>query len=144
MFQFPGLPSLWLYIHHRITTHYCSWVPSFGNLWLNGYLLLATAYRSLSRPSSAPSAKASALCPSSLDQKCCLMALIRSSSTICLKLLVNYLLVFLIQLTSINRYPLSFNRKTDIFSIFVVFCFYILILYSVFKVHSKPFRVGGE
>ena len=33
-----------------------------------GYLLLTAAYRSLSRPSSAPSAKASALCSSWLDQ----------------------------------------------------------------------------
>ena len=33
----------------------------------DGYLLLTAAYRSLSRPSSAPSAKASALCSSLLD-----------------------------------------------------------------------------
>ena len=39
----------------------------FGNLRINGYLLLPEAYRSLSRPSSAPSAKASALCSLSLD-----------------------------------------------------------------------------
>ena len=33
-------------------------VPPFGNLRINGYLLLPAAYRSLSRPSSAPDAKA--------------------------------------------------------------------------------------
>ena len=33
-------------------------VPPFGNLRVNGYLLLTAAYRSLSRPSSAPDAKA--------------------------------------------------------------------------------------
>ena len=33
-------------------------VPPFGNLRINGYLLLPEAYRSLSRPSSAPDAKA--------------------------------------------------------------------------------------
>ena len=70
MFQFTPLPSLALCIHARITAHYCSWVPSFGNLRIIGYLLLPVAYRSLSRPSSAPSAKASALCSYSLDQKC--------------------------------------------------------------------------
>ena len=43
------------------------WVPPFGNLRVNGYVLLTAAYRSLSRPSSAPSAKASALCSFSLD-----------------------------------------------------------------------------
>ncbi len=36
-------------------------VPPFGNLRVNGYLLLHAAYRSLSRPSSAPDAKASTL-----------------------------------------------------------------------------------
>ena len=37
-------------------------VSPFGNLWIAGYLLLPTAFRSLSRPSSAPSAKAFPLC----------------------------------------------------------------------------------
>ena len=36
-------------------------VSTFGNLRVNGYLLLTAAYRSLSRPSSAPSARASTL-----------------------------------------------------------------------------------
>ena len=34
------------------------WVAPFGNLRITGYLRLPEAYRSLSRPSSAPSAKA--------------------------------------------------------------------------------------
>ena len=38
------------------------WVSPFRNLRVNGYLLLTAAYRSLSRLSSALSAKASALC----------------------------------------------------------------------------------
>ena len=38
------------------------WVAPFGNLRVDAYLQLTAAYRSLSRPSSAPSAKASALC----------------------------------------------------------------------------------
>ena len=42
-------------------------VPSFGNLRINAYLQLPAAYRSLSRPSSAPDAKASTLCSSSLE-----------------------------------------------------------------------------
>ena len=67
MFQFPGLPSHRLCIYLWILKHYLKWVPSFGNLRIIGYLLLPAAYRSLSRPSSAPSAKASALCSSSLD-----------------------------------------------------------------------------
>ena len=38
-------------------------VPTFGNLRIKVYVQLPEAYRSLSRPSSAPSAKASALHP---------------------------------------------------------------------------------
>ena len=67
MFQFPGLPSHRLCIYLWILKHYLKCVPAFGNLRIIGYLLLPAAYRSLSRPSSAPSAKASALCSSSLD-----------------------------------------------------------------------------
>ena len=38
------------------------WVSPFGNPWFNAYLRLPMAYRSLSRPSSAPNAKAFSLC----------------------------------------------------------------------------------
>ena len=41
---------------------FSSRVSPFRHLWVNGYLLLTTAFRSLSRLSSALSAKASALC----------------------------------------------------------------------------------
>ena len=44
-----------------------AWVPPFRHLRINGYLPLPAAFRSLSRLSSAPSAKASALCPYLLD-----------------------------------------------------------------------------
>ena len=67
MFQFPGLPSHRLCIYLWILKHYLKCVPAFGNLRINGYLLLPAAYRSLSRPSSAPGAKASALCSLLLD-----------------------------------------------------------------------------
>ena len=42
-------------------------VSPFGNLRINGYLHLPEAYRSLSRPSSAPDAKAFSMCSCSLD-----------------------------------------------------------------------------
>ena len=42
-------------------------VSPFGYRRIDGYLLLPAAFRSLSRPSSAPGAKASSLCSSSLD-----------------------------------------------------------------------------
>ena len=51
---------------------YVSWffimrVSSFGNLRIEAYLQLPAAFRSLSRPSSAPDAKAFALCSCSLE-----------------------------------------------------------------------------
>ena len=42
-------------------------VPTFGNLRIEAYLQLPAAYRSLSRPSSAPNAKAFSICSSSLE-----------------------------------------------------------------------------
>ena len=46
-------------------------VAPFGNLGIKGYLHLPQAYRSLSRPSSPPRAKASTVCP-------CLLSFFRS------------------------------------------------------------------
>ena len=63
MFQFARLLSLSLCIHDRITVHYYCWVPPFGNLRIKVYLQLPEAYRCSSRPSSASSAKASAMRP---------------------------------------------------------------------------------
>ena len=42
-------------------------VSTFGNLRIEAYLQLPAAYRSLSRPSSAPDAKAFTLCSYSLE-----------------------------------------------------------------------------
>ena len=61
-FSSPGLPHLRWY---RSATE--RWVAPFGNPRFTGYLLLCAAYRSLSRPSSPPRAKASFMCPSLLS-----------------------------------------------------------------------------
>ena len=138
MFQFPGLPSLWLYIHHRILKHYLKWVPSFGNLRVNGYVLLTAAYRSLSRPSSAPSAKASALCPLLLNQLA--YTSVRVGLFYCFSLLWKFYWFFLIQSTFEIVTHSFFNRKTDIFDFRCLFASLLhLILYSVFKVLLNPF-----
>ena len=63
MFQFPGSAFLTLCIQIRILPHYGQRVPPFGNLWIKAYLRLPKAFRCLSRPSSAPSAKASTVRP---------------------------------------------------------------------------------
>ena len=47
-------------LDNESSTH---WVVPFGNSWIKGYLHLPRTYRSLSRPSSPPRAKASAMCP---------------------------------------------------------------------------------
>ena len=53
----------YLCIQYAIPTHYHRWVSSFGDPWIKAYLQLPEAYRSLSRPSSASSAKAFAMRP---------------------------------------------------------------------------------
>ena len=62
MFQFPAFPSytlLYLCMDYQVL--FPSRVPSFGYLWVNGYLLLTIAFRSLSRPSSVLGAQVSSL-----------------------------------------------------------------------------------
>ena len=54
----PRVPLHTLCIHVWILEHYPKQVSPFGNLWIKGCLHLPKAYRSLPRPSSAPSAKA--------------------------------------------------------------------------------------
>ena len=67
MFQFSGSSLIWLFFSPYHNTVLLYWVPPFGYLRVYGYLLLPAAFRSLSRPSSAPDAKAFFVCSSSLD-----------------------------------------------------------------------------
>ena len=60
-------------------------VPTFGYLRIEAYLQLPVAFRSLSRPSSAPDAKAFALCSFSLELS--LMNLANSSYLVLFELL---------------------------------------------------------
>ena len=53
-----AVPYVHLFCSMHVTWILSMWVAPFGNLRINGYLLLPAAYRSLSRPSSAPDAKA--------------------------------------------------------------------------------------
>ena len=67
MFQFRPFPS-YAYLIQRTITEYCSvGFPHSEIHGYNGYLLLPVAYRSLSRPSSAPDAKAFPLRSFQLD-----------------------------------------------------------------------------
>ena len=58
------VPHVKLCIHLTLRN---AWVSPFGNPRIEAYLQLPEAYRSLSRPSSAPDAKAFALCSFSLE-----------------------------------------------------------------------------
>ena len=58
-FSSPGLPPHTLCIHVRVLGHYPKWVSPFGHSWIKVCLQLPKTYRSLPRPSSASSAKAS-------------------------------------------------------------------------------------
>src|ERR1044072_2228526 len=69
MFQFPGLPPapyVFRYGYRRLTS---GEVPHSEILGSQDGQLLPQAYRSRPRPSSALGAKASTVCPCSLDQK---------------------------------------------------------------------------
>ena len=63
MFQFTSFASHRLLIQRRIHGYYPMWVAPFGYPRIVACLRLPEAYRSLPRPSSPPSAKASIMCP---------------------------------------------------------------------------------
>ena len=68
MFQFRRFPRCTYFkFQYNVPEYEPRWVSSFRNLRINAYLQLPEAFRSLSRLSSAPSAKAFALRPCSLD-----------------------------------------------------------------------------
>ena len=62
-----AVPRVRLFDSTHATWILSMWVAPFGNLRVKGYLLLTAAYRSLSRPSSAPDAKAFPLRSFQLD-----------------------------------------------------------------------------
>ena len=64
-----AVPLIRLWIQRMMTGRYPCRITPFRNPRVIAYLQLTVAYRSLSRLSSAPSAKASALRPFSLDQQ---------------------------------------------------------------------------
>ena len=63
----PRVAFLYLWIQYKMYGYYSIQVFPFGYLRVSACLQLVVAFRSLPRPSSALSAKASTVCPSSLD-----------------------------------------------------------------------------
>ena len=144
MFQFPSFPSLNLWIQFRMCAYYCTRVSPFGHLRVDGYVLLTAAFRSLSRPSSASSAKASALCSYSLDLKW--MPSVSFADGLCfVKDLFNEKssLVFLgVSYCSftLRTYDLKFLLGDNFFDIFFYDTFFALFSFQ----GTKWWRLGGS
>ena len=64
-----AVPYVLLFDSQHVTGGLLQWVAPFGYLRINAHLQLPEAFRSLSRPSSAPDAKAFPLRSSSLDYR---------------------------------------------------------------------------
>ncbi len=69
-FSSPGLPLAALWIQAGVPAVCRRWVAPFGNPRIKACLRLPGAYRCSPRPSSAPGAKASTVCPSQLLLSC--------------------------------------------------------------------------
>ena len=84
-------------------------VPQFGNLRIEAYLQLPAAYRSLSRPSSAPDAKAFTLCS-------LLLELLSFSAIYCLSFANNYFTMkklYFLDASLILVFRLFFNMRPN-------------------------------
>ena len=133
MFQFPTFPpNALLYLCAGNQTILSSWVSPFRYLWINGYLLLPIAFRSLSRLSSALGAQAFTLC--SLQLNLLASSNLRITSLnfnqffvavpmYCLLKIVSFALYYLIILCHILRS--YFNLTTILrFSVELLFSYY--------------------
>ena len=78
-------------------------VPTFGYLRIEAYLQLPEAFRSLSRPSSAPDAKAFSICSSMLELPSVISSLIFGCSLLELLCLRTFLFLQLLKLMFIFR-----------------------------------------
>ena len=95
-------------------------VPTFGYLRLTAYLQLPAAFRSLSRPSSAPNAKAFSICSSSLE----LLKVFR------------YFLYILWYTSVLIAWIAVFHTCSEYLSIFWQNCFFTLNRKTWFRFHD--------
>ena len=140
MFQFSGLPTLYYFIHITLHSLYSVWVPPFGNLRIYTYLPFPAAYRSLSRPSSAPDAKASSLCSCSLDP-----FFLGLASPI--SFLENYMSIQSVKkIYLFNPYEIVFTLFGKTFFIVSLFSLLILFIVQFSMCNCQPLKVnhGGD
>ena len=140
-------------------------VSPFGNPRIEAYLQIPVAYRSLSRPSSAPDAKAFTLCSCSLELfakdlffSCfvpfnCLSFFVHFSSCSKKALAFSPFLTFFVLFQLLLALPLSTRRNCNFLPYFVerpifsqyyvlnICSFLLFLFYSVFNDHgfSRPF-----
>ena len=88
MFQFPPFASAHCCTDNRPSA---GWVVPFGNPRIKGYLHLPQAYRSLSRPSSPPRAKASTRRPNFLSPFMCAHAHIAHTISCNIEIITQFL-----------------------------------------------------
>ena len=114
-----AVPHVWLFDSPYVDTVLPYRVSPFGNLRIEAYVQLPEAYRSLSRPSSAPDAKAFPLRSSALDLFDCLVLELCKLH----KEIFSWLIVI-----TLKKYPLLLPSHN-----------FIIIQCSVFKVQSSLF-----
>ena len=135
MFQFTGFPPHGYGFTVRYMRYAHVGFPIQTPADNNGYVLLPAAFRSLSRLSSALSAKASALCPSLLN----LISFYRMHSVACPGTVFVLLFLLITRTSCISAFTSGYlGCLIRIFKLF-----FIKFLYSVFKEHLMETRVLG-
>ena len=152
MFQFSRFPP-YTYVFSIRSCSFLHEVPPFGNLRIDGYLLLPAAFRSLSRLSSALSAKASTLRSFLLDLNLISIAL----ETLVLRLLNAWFVLqtfvwyfrFVISRMSWLRYlsyskslsSFTFDRLSPSVATFSLFVFQIKFIWVVWMSDYRPYYI---
>ena len=144
-FSSPGSPRVTMDSLH-VPWFFTMGVPTFGYLRLIAYLQLPVAFRSLSRPSSAPNAKAFSICSSSLELPLCLILRIKHN---CSQFFIAWIAVCFILCSYLEQiflsapgkivsfYPFCFDEKTW----FRLIDFFVFSLYFVCHVcHTNSFK----
>ena len=132
-----AVPHIRLCVQRMLHVHSNMQVSPFGNPWINAHLQLPTAYRSLSRPSSAPSAKAFPLCSFLLDS----FPYQRSpSGPVELYETLKFHKVFSGKIVS---YPFSFALPVSRFSLLSIIQFSRCVIGSAIHALTFPCESGG-
>ena len=104
-----AVPPVYLCIQYTVTGYYSCRIAPFGHLGINARLQLPQAFRSLPRPSSAPSAKAFTLCSCSLDHYVIFLVLVFGNCSFCYPIFLNKIFDYLITLLLSQLFIVQFS-----------------------------------